>query len=112
MSHHRKYAQQPDDEYYNSRSSSRRQNGNYDQQGNPYAYYGEQQPSPDYGYGYQNDYGREQQVARPNDRGRYHYSDEEDDVSARYHRSPIEAIPACLGQNRRPRQRLSFRTNG
>lgn len=84
MSQDRRYhQQQQDDEYYNQRSSSHRQSGYYpDQQGNPYAYYGEQQQQqPDYGYGYQNGYGHEQQVARGSDRDRYYRSDDEDDVS-------------------------------
>lgn len=80
MSHDRHYSQQEED-YYNSRSSSRRPQ-HADQQGNPYAYYGEQQQSSDYGYDYQNgSYGRGQQVARHSDRDRYYYSDEDDDVS-------------------------------
>lgn len=80
MSHDRRYQQAQDDEYYNSRSSSRRANGNYDdQQGNPYGYYDQQQRS-DYGHGYNDGgHGRDQQVAN-RDRDRYARSDDDDDV--------------------------------
>ncbi len=88
MSHDRRYQQAQEDEHYNTRSSSRREhggNGYYDdQQGNRYAYYDQQQQQQDYGHGYNNGSGRDQQVARHSDRDRYDRSDDEDYVSTSF----------------------------
>ena len=80
MAHDRRpMSREEEDYYYHQRSHSQGgTNGYYDDtQGNPYAYYSQPQPSPDYG---RNDPYRGQEVARDKYRGRY-YSEDEDDVS-------------------------------
>ena len=76
MSHDRRHMSREEEQYYyNQRSQS--QPGYYDDsQGNPYAYYSQPQPSPDY---VRSSSYREQAVTRDRDRERY-YSEDEDDV--------------------------------